>query len=129
MSLDQDKLWTFKPDKRLKIGDTVGGGDIIGSVFENDLFHTHSIMIPPKINGTITEGFNRQNGQFTVGDSVCTVETPSGQTEEISLRHFWPVRNPRPIVEKLAGDHPLYPGQRVLDALFPSVQGGTCAIP
>jgi V-type H+-transporting ATPase subunit A len=39
------------------------------------------------------------------------------------------VRNPRPIVEKLAGDHPLYTGQRVLDALFPSVQGGTCAIP
>ena len=129
MSLDQDKLWTFKPDKRLKIGDTVGGGDIIGDVFENDLFHSHSIMIPPKINGTITEVFNRQNGQFTVGDSVCTVETPSGQTEEISLRHFWPVRNPRPIVEKLAGDHPLYTGQRVLDALFPSVQGGTCAIP
>merc|ERR1719183_3008711 len=45
MSLDQDKLWTFKPDKRLKIGDTVGGGDIIGEVFENDLFHKHSIMV------------------------------------------------------------------------------------
>lgn len=45
------------------------------------------------------------------------------------MSHYWPVRNPRPIVEKLAGDHPLYTGQRVLDALFPSVQGGTCAIP
>jgi len=29
----------------------------------------------------------------------------------------------------LAGDTPLLTGQRVLDALFPSVLGGTCAIP
>lgn len=129
MSLDQDKLWTFKPDKRLKIGDTVGGGDIIGEVFENDLFHKHSIMVPPRVNGTITEIFNRRDGQFTVNEELARVETPSGQSVEISLSHFWPVRNPRPIVEKLAGDHPLYTGQRVLDALFPSVQGGTCAIP
>ena len=31
----------------------------------------------------------------------------------------WPVRSPRPTTEKLAGDHPLLTGQRVLDALFP----------
>jgi len=31
--------------------------------------------------------------------------------------------------EKLAGDMPLLTGQRVLDALFPSVLGGTCAVP
>ncbi|KAJ2793099.1 H(+)-transporting V1 sector ATPase subunit A, partial [Coemansia helicoidea] len=30
---------------------------------------------------------------------------------------------------KLAADHPLLTGQRVLDALFPCVQGGTTAIP
>merc|ERR1711988_1528495 len=41
----------------------------------------------------------------------------------------WPVRTPRPVAEKLAADHPLITGQRVLDAVFPSVQGGTCAIP
>jgi hypothetical protein len=35
------------------------------------------------------------------------------------------VRNPRPVAEKLAGDYPLLTGQRVLDALFPSVLGGT----
>ena len=29
----------------------------------------------------------------------------------------------------LAGDSPLLTGQRILDALFPSVLGGTCAVP
>ena len=42
---------------------------------------------------------------------------------------MWPVRSPRPIVEKLAANYPLLTGQRVLDALFPCVLGGTCAIP
>jgi V-type H+-transporting ATPase subunit A len=32
---------------------------------------------------------------------------------------LWPVRAPRPTVEKLRADFPLLTGQRVLDALFP----------
>ena len=35
----------------------------------------------------------------------------------------WPVRTPRPCADKLPSDHPLVTGQRVLDALFPCVQG------
>jgi len=45
------------------------------------------------------------------------------------MSHFWPVRTPRPSAEKLPGATPLLTGQRVLDALFPTVQGGTAAIP
>ena len=41
----------------------------------------------------------------------------------------WPVRQPRPVTEKLPANHPLLTGQRVLDGLFPCVQGGTTAIP
>merc|ERR1712176_1333137 len=41
----------------------------------------------------------------------------------------WGVRTPRPVNEKMQADHPLLTGQRVLDALFPCVQGGTTAIP
>jgi V-type H+-transporting ATPase subunit A len=41
----------------------------------------------------------------------------------------WPVRKPRPVVEKKRSDYPLLTGQRVLDALFPCVLGGTAAIP
>ena len=39
------------------------------------------------------------------------------------------MRTPRPTAEKLQGTEPLLTGQRVLDALFPSVLGGTCCIP
>jgi len=45
------------------------------------------------------------------------------------MLQYWPVRKPRPVNEKFASDTPLLTGQRVLDALFPCVQGGTCAIP
>ena len=41
----------------------------------------------------------------------------------------WPVRTPRPVTQKLPANNPLITGQRVLDALFPTVQGGTTAIP
>merc|ERR1719456_64801 len=42
---------------------------------------------------------------------------------------IWPVRQPRPCTEKLPANHPLLTGQRVIDAVFPSVLGGTCAVP
>jgi V-type H+-transporting ATPase subunit A len=42
---------------------------------------------------------------------------------------LWPVRAPRPVTEKQMADFPLLTGQRILDALFPCVQGGTTAIP
>merc|ERR1719169_208944 len=45
------------------------------------------------------------------------------------MKQDWPVRQPRPVAERLSADAPLITGQRVLDALFPSVLGGTCAVP
>lgn len=45
------------------------------------------------------------------------------------MLQLWPVRAPRPTGEKLQADFPLLTGQRVLDSLFPCVQGGTTAIP
>src|SRR5260370_32240990 len=45
------------------------------------------------------------------------------------MSHFWPVRQARPVAEKLPGKIPLLTGQRILDSLYPSVLGGTCAIP
>ena len=45
------------------------------------------------------------------------------------MLQLWPVRAPRPVANKMLADTPLLTGQRVLDALFPAVLGGTCAIP
>jgi hypothetical protein len=40
------------------------------------------------------------------------------------MLQMWPVRLPRPVAQKLLANTPLLTGQRVLDALFPSVLGG-----
>lgn len=37
------------------------------------------------------------------------------------MLQVWPVRQPRPVSEKLPANHPLLTGQRVLDSLFPWV--------
>jgi len=125
--LDQNKLWDFKPNHDLKVGDLVSGGDVLGYVRENTLFPDHKIMVDPKSSGRVVEVYNE--GQYNVSQSICVIENMDGKQQELHMSHFWPVRRPRPVVEKLQATEPLLTGQRVLDALYPSVLGGTCAIP
>lgn len=44
-----------------------------------------------------------------------------GVKEKFTMVQVWPVRQVRPVTEKLPANHPLLTGQRVLDALFPWV--------
>ena len=125
--LDQEKEYFFTPNNRLSVGMDLSEGDCVGEVFENDLFSKHIIMVPPKVSGRIVEVMPQ--GMYTVSQAVAVIETTNGKRKEISMSHFWPVRSPRPVAQKLAPINPLTTGQRVLDALFPTVQGGTCAIP
>merc|ERR1719217_442793 len=64
-------------------------------------------------------------GDYTVETSVVTVEGK----EEVCLFQKWPVRQPRPVAEKLQGVEGLLTQERVCDALFPVTLGGTCAVP
>ena len=124
-ALDYSKQWEFIPEN-LRVGQMISGGDIFGVVHENDLFENHWIMMPPKAQGRIT--WIAPTGHYAVNEKMIEVEF-NGQTQEYSMFHEWPVRIPRPYIEKLPGKTPLLTGQRVLDALFPSCLGGTCAIP
>mmetsp|Transcript_56044 Transcript_56044/g.132156 ORF Transcript_56044/g.132156 Transcript_56044/m.132156 type:complete len:606 (+) Transcript_56044:31-1848(+) len=123
-ALERDVSWPFRP-VNFKQGDQITGGDIFGEVAENVVIN-HKIMLPPKNMGRIT--WLAGPGSYTLEDPVIEVEF-QGKKEKFTMLQMWPVRSPRPYVEKLAGDYPLLTGQRVLDALFPSVLGGTCAIP
>lgn len=123
-ALNKDAQWFFEP-QNFKVGDHITQGDIYGKVVENTLV-THWIMLPPGEKGTIT--FIAPAANYTLKDVVLEVEF-QGKTKQFTMLQFWPVRIPRPTSEKLASDYPLLTGQRVLDALFPCVQGGTCAIP
>jgi len=123
--LDKKKPWEFAPVKNLKVGDNVSGGDVFGQVFENTMV-THRVMVPPGGMGKIT--FIAPAGSYTLEDDVIEVEF-QGEKKGYTMMQTWPVRLPRPSADKLASDTPLLTGQRVLDSLFPCVQGGTCAIP
>lgn len=126
-SLDQDKKWLYQPFD-VNERDLVEGGTIIGHVVENKLID-HKILVPPNVKGRVVS--HVKEGLYTLRDTIMVladVADPS-QTYNVRLSHFWPVRKARPYAEKLASDLPLITGQRVLDALYPSVLGGTCAIP
>jgi len=123
-ALDRSKKWDFTPT--MKVGDHITGGDVWGHVFENSLISVHKIMLPPRARGVITR--IAPKGSYTVEEKLLEVEF-DGKKTEYPMMQTWPVRVPRPITEKHSADKPFLVGQRVLDALFPSVQGGTVAIP
>jgi len=123
-SLDRSILWEYEPQK-LKIGDAVTGGDIYGIVHENSLLD-HRLMLPPGAKGKIT--YIAPAGQYNIDEKMIELEF-QGEKKEYRMANLWPVRSPRPVAEKMLSSTPLLTGQRVLDAFFPSVLGGTCAIP
>lgn len=124
-ALSRTRQYDFKPGN-LKVGDHITGGDIFGSIFENSLMDDHKILLPPRARGTITS--ISEPGSYTVDEDVLEIEF-NGKKFKYSMMHTWPVRAPRPVATKLSADYPLLTGQRVLDALFPCVQGGTTCIP
>ncbi len=121
-SLKRDKKWTF--NAAVKAGDEVSEGDIIGTVRETDIV-LQKIMVPYGVKGTVK---SISDGEYTVTDTVCTLETEKG-AKELTLMQKWPVRRGRPYARKLSPDKPLITGQRVVDTMFPIAKGGVAAIP
>lgn len=124
-SLSRTISWEFLPIKTIKVESILTGGDIFGTVQENTLVK-HKILLPPKAQGKVR--YIAPPGEYNVNDVVLETEF-DGVVTPHSMLQVWPVRTPRPVSEKLAANHPLLTGQRVLDSLFPCVQGGTTAIP
>lgn len=121
-SLNRERLWKFDPTA--KVGDVVEAGDIIGTVQETSVV-LHKIMIPYGVKGTIKE---IKEGEFTIVDTVCVVETEKGD-KEITLMQKWPARKGRPFARKLKPEAPMTTGQRVIDTFFPVAKGGAAAVP
>ncbi len=121
-ALPRDKKWGFKP--RVKKGDKVGPGDVLGTVQETALIE-HKIMVPPGISGVVKEVYE---GDFTVEETVAVLDTGEGDVE-LNMIQEWPVRQPRPFAERLSSEVPLIVGQRVIDTFFPVAKGGAAAIP
>jgi len=118
-SLSSEKRWLFEPT--VKAGQEVRPGDGIGRVVETKAF-THTVMIPPGVEGTIAE---IQKGEFTVFDTIGRLDNGT----ELRMAQQWPAKTPRPVKNKLASAEPFITGQRVLDCLFPIAMGGTACLP
>jgi V-type H+-transporting ATPase subunit A len=125
-ALDKSTKWYFQPVEEFRVGDSITGGDIYGTVVENSLI-VHKIMLPPLASGTIKWIAEAQ--ELTLEENVIQIDKFDGTTQSFTMLQTWPVRQPRPTLDKLRSDYPLLTGQRVLDCLFPCVLGGTTAIP
>eukprot|EP01130_Rhizamoeba_saxonica_P007057 TRINITY_DN2827_c0_g1_i1.p1 TRINITY_DN2827_c0_g1~~TRINITY_DN2827_c0_g1_i1.p1 ORF type:complete len:628 (+),score=182.63 TRINITY_DN2827_c0_g1_i1:63-1946(+) len=124
-NLDRQKPWAFSPIASIKVGDTISGGDIFGEVVENELV-VHKIMLPPDAQGEIV--FIAPSGDYSLVETVLELEFQD-KTYQYTMMQTWPVRNERPVAQKMRATEPLFTGQRVLDSLFPIVKGGTCTVP
>lgn len=131
-ALNTNKQWQFTPGG-VKEGDLISGGDIFGTVFENEIISKHKIMCPPNVYGEIVKiygGGTDGKDLYHLNEPVLEVYNEAqNRTHKLSLSHFWPVRRPRPVVEKMPANTALTTGLRCIDAVFPSVLGGTCAVP
>ena len=122
-SLDREKKWTFAP--RVKPGDTVREGDVLGVVQETPIVEQR-ILVPPGVGGVVQ---SITAGDFTVEETVAVLQNENGGETKLTLMQKWPVRAGRPHAGKLPPDMPLVTGQRVIDAMFPIAKGGVAAVP
>lgn len=75
---------------------------------------------PPITNKQVYGAGGDKGDSFKVSDTVLEVQNEStGKISELKLSHFWPVRKPRPVLEKLPGNSALTTGLRVIDTIFP----------
>jgi len=121
-AIDRKKKWKFEP--RVKAGDVVEPGDILGTVQETIVVE-HRIMVPNGMKGKVK---SIQSGDHTVEDVIAVLDD-SGTQHEVRMLQRWPVRQPRPVARRLAPNVPMSTGQRVVDAFFPIALGGTACVP
>jgi len=121
-----DKKWKFTP--LAKKGDRVQAGDFLGEVTENWI--KHKIMVPFSLEGSWDIQSIVSAGSYTVKDKIAVLKNAKGDTQEVTMVQYWPVKVPvkayahKPIASKL-----LQTGVRLIDTINPIVEGGTGFIP
>ncbi|MBN2030130.1 V-type ATP synthase subunit A [bacterium] len=120
--IDKSKKWSFNP--RVKKGDKVSSGDILGVIQETPVVE-HRILVPDGVEGSVQD---IRKGEMTVEQTVAVIANGKEKTE-VNMLQNWPVRKPRPYKQKLIPVIPLITGQRVFDTFFPVGKGGTACVP
>jgi len=130
-ALDRKRKWYFMP--KVRIGDRLIAGDVIGTVQEGSI--THKIMVPFDLRGSVSIEFV-QEGNFTVNESIARIKDDAGNQKSLNMIQTWPVKRPlsAPMlesrtVERLYPDTPLSTTIRIIDTFFPIAKGGTACVP
>ncbi len=109
----------------VRAGETLPGGAAFGEIPGAGV--RQLCLLPPGLTGTVES--IAKDGSYDPNSVLCTVRTASKELCEVGFLQNWPVREARPICERLPGDEPMITGQRILDTLFPVARGGCAAIP
>lgn len=120
-----DTTRIFDVSVLVNVGDKVKGGDVYATCPETSLI-THKCMIAPNTQGEII--WVAKSGQYKINDKIAVLKTETEQIE-LTLCQKWPIRQPRPVKDRLPITRPLITGQRVIDTVLPIAKGGTAAIP
>jgi V/A-type H+-transporting ATPase subunit A len=118
------KKFSFRPS--IKTGDQVTGGGVFGTVHRDDARVQRS-LIPPSCGGQVIS--IEPPGEYTEDEILCIIDCEDSNIHEICMSHHWPVRQPRPVLQRRPINGPLFTGQRILDSLFPIGCGGRAAMP
>src|SRR5512143_1141888 len=121
--IDREKKWKYT--SKVKVGDEVKGGAILGIAMETETFE-HRVMLHPDDSGTIT--WVAPDGEYSITEPIARLKT-GRQEKDISMLQRWPVRRARPFVRRRGVSIPLITGQRILDTFFPVAKGGAAGIP
>ena len=123
-TLDEERQ--FDVTLKVRAGDIVKGGDIYATCPETSLIE-HRCMISPYLSGKIV--WVAENGKYTINDKIAELETEDGTIIPLTLCQKWPIRQARPVKERLSINKLLVTGQRVIDTICPIAKGGTAAVP
>jgi len=125
-ALSEERKWSFTPC--VPVGALVGPGDVLGTIPESIAIE-HAVMVPAGVQGQL---LHINEGEYSLNEVIATVESDvAGRRErwEITLLQQWPVRRPRPYLDRLAPREPLVTGTRIIDSFFPVAKGGAAIIP
>ncbi len=125
-ALDTERTWDWTP--KVQAGAVVQAADTLGSVPESIFEHT--IMVPFGWEGQYTVKSIVESGSYPITKEVAILTDASGNEHAVTMEQNWPVKRPLCVARRrLLPTKPLVTSVRIIDSLFPIVQGGTYCIP
>ncbi len=125
-ALPRDRKWDYTP--KAKVGDTITGGDTLGTVPEG--IFQHRVMVPFYMQDSYTVKSIAEAGSYDVDREIAVVTDEQGKDIPLTMSFSWPVKRAIDLYdERLKPVKPMITKVRLIDTFFPVALGGTYCIP